>query len=42
MLATPAYIWHCENDWEVAPEYNALRMVAALITVGVPCVREAF
>lgn len=46
LLATPAYppayIWHCENDWEVAPEYNALRMEAALRAVGVPCVREVF
>lgn len=46
LLATPvyppSYIWHCENDWEVTPEYNAVRMEKSLRAAAVKCIRESF
>ena len=38
----PTYIWHCEKDAEVTPEYNAIPMEAALRANKVPVKRSSF
>lgn len=38
----PSYIWCCEKDREVTPEYNALNMEKRLRCLGVRCMCEVF
>ena len=38
----PTYIWHCEADAAVDPQYNAIPMEEALRSCGVPVERHGF